>query len=221
MTGGRSYGRAALILALLALAGCGAAGKVVSGPKAAAEKAILPDPLGVDQAGAERLIRSGAPSIAVSMLDRGDGVLMVRAGERAGVTRWRSIDNVQLYTRGGLLVGTRGLGGDDLMTADPGGVLALALAGQGGQVTRVETRLDGDRRTELRRFTCTLTPDGTDNVPVPRGPALTATRLNEVCRPQGKGRAFANSYWIREGRVLQTVQHVSDGVGRVKILYIP
>ena len=206
----------------LVLSGCGLPTKMAH----KAEGTLLPGPIGTDQAEAQRLIQSGAPRVAVTMLDRGDGFLMVKAGERDGVSRWRSIDNVQLYTRGGLLIGTRGLGGDDLMTADPGGVLALALAGQAGQIRRIETHLDGDRQTAVGRFSCAVTPKGPSNVPVPEGPARVANRLDEICQPDPATRAagakaFANTYWILDGRVLQTVQHISDKVGRAQILYIP
>ncbi|MFT4150930.1 MAG: YjbF family lipoprotein [Paracoccaceae bacterium] len=207
-------------LALAAVAGCGGQtdGSRGGGITKAVAARVLPKAPGVDTAEAQRLITGNAPRLAAYMVDRGGSVLMVKAGERAGVARWRSADNVQFYLRDGLIIGTRGLG-FDLMTADTGGAAGLIRTARPGQITRVHRHLNGEGRIVIRSYVCDIEPAGTETVRIPDKPSVQALRVNEICHSPGGD--FRNAYWLRDGRLVQTRQFIGDGVGRAQLIFLP
>lgn len=216
----RRFGRPLLGLGVItALVACGG-GEPGAQPgvvRTAVMKQVLPEPLGVDAAGAQRLIASGAPRLAIYLVDRGGSVLMVKAGERDGVARWRSADNIQFYLRDGIVIGTRGLG-FDLMTADSGNAAAIVAQGRSGRITRVHRHLNGEGRMTIRSYVCDITPGETETVRIPDAPSVQARRIEEACHsPAGN---FKNVYWTQGGRLVQTRQFIDDGVGRAQIIFL-
>lgn len=211
------HGALAAATALL-LAGCGGQQGATQGmTNTVVERMIGTGGGDTYPAEAARLINGGAPRLAVEIPGR-DASLMVKAGERDGVSRWRSIDNVQFYFRDGQLIGTRGMG-DDLMSADNGGGAALIARTTPGQVQRSLRYLDGEDRIVAGTFTCQITPKGAGNARIPGGPQVAAQRVEERCA--GDMGRFTNFYWVQGGRILQADQFVSRGIGRARITFLP
>lgn len=205
--------RALAAAAALSCAACGLGGQgFVDGQR------LLPAQPGVDQAQAERLIEGGAPRLQIVLVEREIATLMVKAGERDGIARWRTIDNTQIFTRDGFIIGTRGLS-FDMMSADPGAAPAAIRAGRAAQVSRLYTYLDGEERTIFRAYVCDISPVGPERVEIPDAPALPSLLVREECFSPAGG--FTNMYWIHEGRVVRTLQFIGDRVGRALILFLP
>jgi hypothetical protein len=110
------------------------------------------------------------------------------------VTVWQTLDGITLSMRQGLLVATRGLG-DDLMSAEVDGVLALLRGASGeGPVPHIRSRLDGEDRTEFRSYQCRRDAGGTD---------AGLRRVEVLCiSPQDR---FTNTYWLNSaGAVIRS-----------------
>ena len=172
---------------------------------------------GVDLAATERLIESGAPRLQITLLDQGASVLMARSDARDGVTRWRTIDNAQLYLRDGFVIGTRGLA-FDLMSAELGDLGALVLAGRAGEAPRFHGYLDGEDRLRIRAYVCDIAPVRREAVEIPDSGGVEALLVEERCH--GIDHGFVNRYWVASGRIIQSEQFISDGVGRVQIIFL-
>ena len=123
----------AALLALLAACGpmnsnglgAGAAARVgaITGlrPEPAAQAPALPT---------AALAEGPGNVLMVTLLGRNAVAAMTRAGSNNGVETWRTAKGVTLSFRDGILVASRGLGGD-LMGANVDGVLAAILRGTG------------------------------------------------------------------------------------------
>lgn len=195
----------------LALMGCEVSTDALSGQR------VIPPPPGVDLSTTERLIESGAPRLEITLLDQGISTLMVRSNAREGVTRWRAIDNAQIFLRNGILIGTRGLS-DDLMSADVRDVAPLILAGRAGEAERFHGYLDGEDRLRIRAYVCDVAPVRREVAQIPEAGGVEALLVEEKCH--GIDYDLANRYWIASGRVVRSEQFVSDRVGRVQILFL-
>jgi hypothetical protein len=122
------------------------------------------------------------------------------------VTVWQTLDGITLSMRQGLLVATRGLG-DDLMSAEVDGVLALLRGASGeGPVPHIRSRLDGEDRTEFRSYQCRRDAGGTD---------AGLRRVEVLCiSPQDR---FTNTYWLNSaGAVIRSRQWISPALGHLE-----
>ena len=208
--------RSAFLAPLLALALAGCGGTALDGLASRLLQRASGPVIGTGDAEFQRLIAEDAPRLVVWLLDRDIAASLLQAGARDGVIRWRAADNVQIYTRNGQIIGTRGLA-DDLMTAEDSG-LSAALAG-GGQITRIQRFLDGQDRITIRSYVCDLVPAGTETVRTGDTTTTTARRVDETCHSPGGD--FTNHHWLLGGRILQTEQYLGAGIGRVRLLFLP
>ncbi|SED91515.1 YjbF family lipoprotein, partial [Rhodobacter sp. 24-YEA-8] len=107
------------MLAILLLAGL-----VLSSCSGRTSDALLARYAGSAPGEAVTAAPAGAARLIVRIPKTGQSALLHEAGARDGVRRWQASDNVQIYTRDGMIIGTRGLG-NDLMSADTGAAAAL------------------------------------------------------------------------------------------------
>ncbi|WP_280322401.1 YjbF family lipoprotein [Sulfitobacter faviae] len=107
---------------------------------------------------------------------------------------WQSTDQVQIVLREGVLVGTKGLGGD-MRSAQAQTVIA-ALDGQGGGGERLITlaRLDGTAQTVP--FACDVTHLGPETIQIVDR-RLSVRHLREHCVYGAT--TFTNDYWAETG----------------------
>ncbi|PKQ13232.1 MAG: hypothetical protein CVT70_04470 [Alphaproteobacteria bacterium HGW-Alphaproteobacteria-1] len=122
------------------------------------------------------------------------------------VTVWQTLDGITLSMRQGLLIGTRGLG-DDLMSAEVDGVLALLRGASGeGPVPHIRSRIDGEDRTEFRSYQCKRDAGAPD----------AGMRRVEVLCISPKDR-FTNTYWLNSaGAVMRSRQWISPALGHLE-----
>jgi len=208
----RRHTRSSMTLAAaLALSACAVGGHVST-----TGQTLLPEMPGVDRQVAQRLIDAGAPRIQVTLVDQGTTSLLVRTAERQGVSRWRTIDNTQIFTRDGLVIGTRGLS-FDLMSTETGDAAAAIRGRRAARVVRLHTYLDGDDRTRIQSYVCDIVPEGQQDIRISESLLLSGSIVREKCyNPQGD---HENLYLVRDGHILATVQFISRGIGSLQIVF--
>ena len=158
------------------------------------------------------------PRMVLRIPARGVEVAMLLAGERAGVQRWRTTDNAQIYTQGGLILGTRGFG-HDVMTIDTGPAAALIAAEARTQITRMHRVLTGDDQIALQSWVCDLTPLGTERLRVGQEAWVQARPVTETCHgPRGQ---FENRHWVHAGVIRQSWQYLGPELGMIQVLFLP
>jgi len=173
----------AAVLALVVAGGCsnvmGTLG--LTGDVAAAE----PRPIGPER-------------LRVSLPSRGAQAVLGPVSRSGDVTVWQTLDGISLSFRGGVLIETRGLG-DDLMSSDAAGTLAMLRgATDGGYYPQIRTYLDGEQRTVFRAFQCRRSGGGQG-------------RIDESC--VSTDRTVTNSYWLdATGDVIRSRQWVGPAV---------
>lgn len=158
-----------------------------------------------------RLSRAGAPAMIASAEDRGGAGALALSARNGQVTTWLSADNTTLSFREGLLVATRGLGGD-LMSADIAGPLALIRQGGSGLAVRIHRYLDGEDQTRILSFVCDVSSRGMRTIAV--GDQRSGTRLMQE-RCVGADTEFQNLYWIlpATGEIVQSRQWAGPRTG--------
>ncbi len=208
------------VLALAALSACGGGQQGI--PGAGQAQQWLAPTLNAAPGEAEALVAAGAPQMIVRMIDRGDETAVILAGERDGVKRWRGLDNAQIYTREGLIIGTRGLG-DDLMTADIADIgatiRAVAADRAPRQAERLHRRLDGEEHMVIEAYVCDITFERTEAIDIPGAGHVATLLLREACL--SPFRNFINFHWIADGGIVRSRQFIGSGPGRAEILFLP
>jgi len=161
------------------------------------------------------LAQVGTPVLLIVQRDVDQGVTLVPAGVGAdGTVQWRDATGAGLLTRGGVLVGTRGIG-FDLLTVDARGTRAALAAGGGRDVLRVERHLRSDDVIVTRDYLC-------DVVAVDRqvlafyGRNYPTAIFEERCA--GEGPSFVNRYWVGgDGAVRRSEVLVSPEAGVLEL----
>ena len=138
----------------------------------------------------------------------------VRRDDTPGqVVVWRTEDNITLAMRNGVLIATRGLGGDIVSST-------VQVSGDrpgpasGGEKVHFVRALDNK---ELRvPLVCDLVDMGAETIEIIETRYATR-RLQERC--EGGGGTVVNDYWIdsRSGRVWQSRQWAGPGIGYLRI----
>ncbi len=165
-----------------------------------------------DQLTPELAAHAGTP-LQIATFPGRDGTQVLFSPETRGrgALSWRSPSGEGIVTEGGLLLATRGLGGD-LMIADLSDVPA-ALAGRTRQAERVHRYLDGENHLVARAYVCDYTRAADQTEAYFR--SIPATRVTETC--SGLNDGFENRYWIDgAGRIVRSVEWVSAAVGHVE-----
>ncbi|APE42051.1 hypothetical protein BOO69_00465 [Sulfitobacter alexandrii] len=128
---------------------------------------------------------------------------------------WQSSDNLQVILRNGVLVGTKGLGGD-IRSAEAATTFA-GFDGQGGGGQRLITidRTNGTAQTTA--FSCDMTQLGRETLQIvdQRVPTY---RMREIC---SYGLAsFTNEYWVEtgSGKMRKSRQWAGPTVGYIDFL---
>ncbi|MFG6599509.1 MULTISPECIES: YjbF family lipoprotein [unclassified Sulfitobacter] len=154
----------------------------------------------------------GRVTVTRALLDQTPGAVMQVVPENTGlqdflrrvarrsdgtpgmVEVWQSTDQLQIVLREGVLVGTKGLGGD-MRSAQAQTVIA-ALDGQGGGGERLITlaRLDGTAQTVP--FACDVTHLGPETIQIVDR-RLSVRHLREHCVYGAT--TFTNDYWAETG----------------------
>lgn len=136
-----------------------------------------------------------------------------------GVETWLAQDGTSFSMRDGMLVATRGLGGD-IMSGDARETLALLRAGQGGMARRFATELDGNFGTRQVTYMCEVALIERTEIELPGG-LVPVDLMAETCH--GTELGFLNIYWVdrRSREIRQSRQFSGRLVGMIAFRELP
>lgn len=153
------------------------------------------------QAAAEALRVNQGPLIQATFDSPARTQVLALTGTNGAMRTYMTPDEQAVILRGGMLIGTRGLG-RDLSVAEPG-TEGLIRAGQSGSGTRVMRYLSGDGLERPLQFSCTTSPGPNPGV------------ILESC--EGHGATFQNNYLVQNGQIPVSRQWIGPGMGYVTI----
>lgn len=160
----------------------------------------------------EIVAQSDVPLLLLTLPKRdGAQALFGQEQTNGANTSWRSDSGEGIVLQDGVLLATRGLGGD-LIVADVTDVRA-ALLGRLNQAERVHRYLDGENHLIAEAYICdyTRSADSTDAY----FRTVAATRVDETCT--GLRETFQNTYWLdASGRVLRASEWLGAAIGQAE-----
>lgn len=207
----------AVFLAVLALSGCSSdpAQQALVKQALHPQESRAPDPAFV------ALAASDAPMLILSVETRNQAYAQFarQSTNARGEDSWISGDNLSLGMQHGLIIATRGFGGD-LMSADVTRIAPLITGQQMGIAEHFLSHLNGNDQIEISAFRCEVTKRGARDVDL--GPYVAKTSLM-VSHCRNGQTAFKNLYWVedRSGKVVQSKQWISPYIGMVSTRVIP
>lgn len=223
MRRGASY-RLAVVWAALVLAGCSSGtdtptlyGQIFQAARseAAARQAPKTPPKIYSRAELDRIEGS---FLEVRREDNGQqaylyAALTRRDGQPGKITVWRAADPVWLATRNGMLIATRGLGGDILSGTAPA---RGDTAGPAGGANRVFHIRGGENDAIPVAFSCTLADLGAQTIEIV-GRRHATRHLREHCA--GDDGQVVNDYWVSPDRrlVWQSRQWAGPQTGYLRL----
>lgn len=175
---------------------------------------------------AKQLDNTKIPALQINLLTRGGSELLKRVTQRndrefGTVAVWRSSDGAQIFLRNGVVVGTRGIGGD-IISADAGSTIRAisgARAGSGERRYFVSDGAYSDREVVLR---CDIASLGTGTTQVVHR-AYTTVHLRETCvGGAGNRTRIINDYWVQpsNGTVRRSKQWVGPLSGYFELILL-
>jgi hypothetical protein len=126
----------------------------------------------------EAIAASTEPLLFVELTETGQQAIMSAAGRNGNVLTWSTADGRSISLLSGIVVATRGFG-FDLMSADVSGTLA-AVSGGPRTYERFATYLDGENRTVLRSYSCSISGPVSETINS-FGRIVSTARWTETC----------------------------------------
>lgn len=158
-------------------------------------------------------------------LETGAEAGLVPIAANRGRFVWSSEDDVTLTGRGGIIVATRGLGGD-LLSAESDSLLQALAQGRSAAYRRTLRRLDGLGQILVQPHDCRLTIGPRETVVV-LGRAHDTLRSTERCEPLAGSPAgtppefgpepFVNTYNVGDGTIWVSRQYVGPAAGYLSL----
>ena len=142
------------------------------------------------------------PLILVGLESMGTTEVLAMTGQNGGMRTYMTPNEQAVILRGGMLVGTRGLG-HDMSATDASQSAALIRAGHSGQARRTLRYYAADGTERPLPFTCTI------------GPGPKAGVTIESC--EGNGISFQNNYAVSGGAISVSRQWGGPGLGYLTI----
>lgn len=155
----------------------------------------------MEERAAEALRVNPGPLIMVGFESLGQTQIMAMTGQNGGTRTYMTPAEEALIMRGGMLIGTRGLG-HDLSVAEPQ-TEAIIRAGGSGSGQRIMRYFAGDGLERPLQFSCTVGAGPNPGVTV------------ENC--EGHGTSFQNSYMVQGGQIAVSRQWIGPSLGYVTI----
>lgn len=167
------------------------------------------------------LAQKGAPAQVLSIERREQAytVILRQTVNHRGEESWISGEGLSVGMKDGMILSTRGFGGD-LMAADPSRIVPFLRAGRDGISELFLTHLTANDETELLAFRCRISNLGPEDVDL--GGRVAKTRLMKAECRNGTD-AFENLYWVdqRSSEVVQSRQWISAYLGTLATRVIP
>lgn len=137
------------------------------------------------------------------------------------VVIWESSDKAQIFLRDGVVVGSRGVGGD-IIAADAGSTLsALKRQGEGSGLRNFIVS-DGDVTTTDYAFRCDVVNLGEEVISVSIQ-SFRTSHMQETCLEDGADlRVVRNDYWVEKssGFIRKSRQWMGPRIGYFEILAV-
>lgn len=188
-----------------------AAGQIVAQRRAA--RAPKAAPRSADQIAASALNANPNPLILTTLESRGATQAMAMVGENRGTRTYMTPNEQALMMRGGLLVGTRGLGHD--IASVEIGTESLIRARRNGQASRVMRYYSGDGVERPLPMNCTITTGAAKSFDF-AGRSWSTRQVVESC--QGAGAQIQNNYLVSAGgQIPLSRQWIGPDLGYVTI----
>ena len=175
---------------------------------------------------ASELAKVKVPLIQVNPDIRGGSDFLRRVQSRRDSTGgqfeiWESSDKAQIFLRNGVVVGSRGVGGDIISAdaASTGRALEQRALSEGLRSFVVS---DGDNTTTDYRFLCKVTNRGREKISV-SNQSFDVDRLQEVCVDADDGaNKLRNDFWVERatGLVRKSRQWMGPRVGYFEIILL-
>jgi hypothetical protein len=167
------------------------------------------------------LAEAGAPAYVLSVEEREGAFssLFRQTVNKQGEETWISGDKLSVGMKQGMIIATRGLGGD-MLAGDSSQTLAAIKAGREGNTLRFITHLNGNNEAHTLSFRCRLSK--TTRQPLDLGAYSVDTVLvSEACT--NGDIQFTNLFWVEQGRnrIMQSRQWISDHLGTLALRVIP
>jgi len=151
----------------------------------------------------EMLAQTTTAALQVNPEARGGSDFLRRVASRddssnGTVEVWKSSDDAQIFLRNGIVVGTRGVGGD-IIAADANVTVRSLKTRSGGSGIKTFTVSDGDVTTTEYRFRCDLRNLGIKEISIVNL-MVTVDHIGEDCigGPSGET-VIRNDYWVQQG----------------------
>lgn len=202
--------RGLLILALLAVSGCGndpetSQGTALAKGFLAKAKSAAPAQTPLTRAVLDQV---ETPVMVARLETRQVFALIAKIEDNGAVETWSTLDDITISQSDGVIVATRGLGGD-LMSARVPAV--FALRNDGGRHDRMHSFLDGEDQPVQRRFTCSVSALGAETIEIVEV-KFSTRHFVENC--SGEGVAFRNDHWFdADGTLRKSRQWIGEDVG--------
>ncbi|WBU57149.1 YjbF family lipoprotein [Paracoccus sediminicola] len=183
----------------------------VTGRGEAAEAAPQLSP---EEMAARALAANPNPLILVNLESAGTTQVMAMVGENNGMRTYMTPNEQALIMRGGMLVGTKGLG-NDLSVAEVANSAALIRARRSGQASRINRYIGGDSVERPLPMQCSIATGQGQSFAL-GGASMSATQIVESC--DASGVEVQNSYLVTaSGQIPVSRQWIGPELGYVTI----
>jgi hypothetical protein len=162
-------------------------------------------------------VRPIPPRLEVGFPSRDLSGVMLLETERAGVQTWLTADGATITLQRGFLTSAKGFG-SGLAGSDVQQSADLVLAARDGTVERFHSFLNGNDQIELHAYKCQVASQGGEDIFL-RGAPVSTRKVEERCH--GLAESFTNTYWIRQGMVVQSLQWTGSFLGNLFMKRVP
>ena len=233
---GRRAGAALALCLGLALAGCSSdgegradlllqvgaqVGSQISGKTRRSREKLPPATITRTQ-----LENTKIPALQVNLIDRGGSDFLKRATRRndaypGTVAVWRGTGNTEVHLRNGVLVGTRGIGGD-ILSVDAGATVQAVSGARAGSGQRRYVLSDGGYGKVDLTLRCSIANLGAATTQVVHL-SYGTIHLRETCQGGEAGDLrIVNDYWVEpgSGTVRRSIQWAGPYSGHFEMILL-
>ncbi len=167
------------------------------------------------------LVQQGAPAY-VAVLEAREGaqsVFLRQTVNAKAEETWISNEGLSLGMKRGMVLATRGFGGD-VLAIDASQTAAALRAGRLSNVNRFMTFLDGDSQARTFAFKCQI--ERGETYPIDFGTfKIQTVYFSETCR--NADMSFINKYWVdvKDRRIIESSQWMGNTIGALGLRIMP
>lgn len=162
-----------------------------------------------DQVSRADLEAAGTPVMRMKAASLDLDIFLVRYQQSGPIAVWTDGSGATFTFRSGILIESRGAGGDLMSSAVP----SPAQISGGGTYRRTYFVSAANDRNERRDYTCTATPIGPETLVI-QGATVTARRVDERCDREGG--FLTNRYWFDGPVIRKSREWLSPSIGYVE-----